>query len=87
MNVKQRDLVKQGIEEYTGSAVVDLQVHPDPMVDGTFAFRAKLQNEQTLDFLLIGGTTRFTSALQIMEMLEECTFETWPPKPGKLRFF
>ena len=78
---------KQAVAEYTGREVMSVQVHPDPKVSGTYAIRAVLKRgkkTETIDFLHVSG---MSNADVSPDTLEECTFESWPPKSGGLKLF
>lgn len=81
-----------GIESYTGKKVTDINVILDPKVSRTFAMRVTIEGHSyPLDMLIVGGNmeTGIAEATPevIAENLEECEFETWPPKSGSLKFF
>ena len=91
------DVIKAGIEAYTGAEVRDLEVHEDARVPGAFGIRASFEDGSRCDFLLTAHWTlkarRLTSAL-VDEHLEEAEFTTWrgetprwPPTEGRLKFF
>lgn len=77
--------VAKAICDYLGirpEALVSVQCHPDPVVAGTYAFRALVERldgqaeTRPYDFLTIGVPLgKLTD-----EDLEECDWETWPPK-------
>jgi hypothetical protein len=78
-------IVANAIADYLGiepKAIKSLEYLQDPMVAGTYAFQAVMEaspthgREMTYQFLTIGVTmSKITS-----EDLEECDWETWPPK-------
>lgn len=79
---KLETVITAGIKEYTGELVEAVFLHPDHAVENTFAIRAKMKPGNTVDFLLVGGQTKLArcTATQIADLLEECSFRTWPPE-------
>lgn len=93
------DLIKRGIEHHTGRTVDSLEVFPDPKVDGAYAIRAqtswtptrkgsKMRHAQA-DFLICANhaTGILNTPERIVDVLEDCAYETWPPTVGALKFF
>lgn len=86
-------VMKAGLEEYTGRKVKSIKLHPDPRVEGTWAARAVMDDdEQVIDFFVVGNQVpgmriELLSAEQCAEAIEECRFDQWPPAEGPLRFF
>jgi hypothetical protein len=76
MKVRIDSPIAHAVANYTGHAVIEVDVVPDPVVPGVFALQAKLVTVGTLQFIV-----RFVP-LQLVKAddLEECTFETWPPQ-------
>jgi len=94
--MNKNDIIRAGIELYTGRVVLGMVTCADPKVDGAVAVRCRvdtcdpetrlLHNDpETLDFLLAPGWSG-RDASHVSESLEECTFASWPPNSGKLRF-
>lgn len=84
--------IKAGIESYTGYPVCDVKRVHDPKVAGSMAIRCKIapgraSSGEQLDFLIGGDAPALKTPEDIAEHLEECEFETWPPRSGGLRFF
>ena len=86
MTKKKRDLIIKGIEEYNGNKVTNLKTYRDPKVNGTYALRAEIETVGAIDFLLVGHFVEEWTPEGIMEQLEECEFEKWPPKSGEPQF-
>ena len=86
MTKKKRDLIIKGIEEYTGKTVEKLKTYRDPKVNGTYALKAIMNDNKVLDFLICGGYVEEWTPECISDNLEECEFESWPPKSGSLQF-
>jgi hypothetical protein len=80
------NVAKVAIQNYTERKVTDIKVHPDPKVVGTYAIRSTLDGEDTLDFLVVGYKADM-GAGRLVDLLEECEFETWPPTSGAPKFF
>jgi hypothetical protein len=72
--MKRNERIKQAIGDYTGLAVNELDVCPDPKVEGTYAARATLSDGHVMTCLFIGEIST--------ENLEEVEFTTWPPSSG-----
>ncbi len=88
MSTKQ--LIKQGIELYTGFIVASLEIVPDPKVADSYAVRAKMEGEVVQDFVLHAGWNApgregKVTPTDVMNNLEECDFASWPPCSGASR--
>jgi len=81
-----KDLLIQGIELYSGRQVTELQVHPDPKVYGAYAVRCLLGEEKEQAEFLAPPGWNARDASHVSESIEECSFRSWPPNSGKLRF-
>ena len=75
------------VEHYTGRKVASLLRHDDPQVAGAVALRATLEGGDVVDFLLSGNAPRCNTHQALADELEECEFESWPPRSGNLKFF
>lgn len=82
-------LLKQGVEIYTGRNVTCIEVHRDPKVPHCYAMRAWLDEEEKVDFLLQSGWKKELALPEeaIADHLEEAEFTTWPPTSGALKIF
>ena len=67
--------VGKAIAEYTGTTPRQIEICPDPIVEGTYAVRAWFTNHE-VDFLIVQVPLHKVTA----DDLEETEFETWPPK-------
>ena len=77
---------KASIESYSGDRVKTLKVYPDPQVMGTYAIRTSFETGEVQDGLIC----HYNPAWSVDETagnLEECEYESWPPKSGGLKFF
>ncbi len=81
------ELLKSGIETYTGRPVMDLKRHDDPVVEGAVALRATMKGGETIDFLVSANVGELKTPDSVADVLEECEFTTWPPRSGRPRFF
>lgn len=83
-------LFLKAVEIYTGRNAKSVKFVEDPRVDDTWALRAEMSDGQAHDFLVVFGhsntTSRSASAEEIAEVLEDCVYNEWPPKAGRLRF-
>lgn len=79
---KLETVITAGIKEYTGEKVASVFLEADKGVENTYGIRVKMEAGNTIDFLLVGGQTKLArcTATQIADMLEECSFRTWPPE-------
>ena len=80
-----KDTIKKTIEHYTGEKVSSIKIKKDPQVPGAYGIRVEIEGE-IFDYLL---TSQFSKSLKpedLAEVLEECEFESWPPKSGSLLF-
>ncbi len=88
-----KDTFSQGITEYTGRVLTDLLMYEDPIVDDTYALRASFEDGLVVDFLIRGSSSRVPggckrmTSTQVVDNLEECMFDSWPPKTGSVRFW
>ena len=84
-------LIKAGIQFYTGSVVKDIKVSADPKVPDSYAVRVHMQDGEQQDYVLCaswrGDGRRHITLQDIADNLEEASFESWPPPSGNLRFF
>ena len=78
-------LLKKGIESYTEGTIDKILVYPDPQVAGTYAIRTTI-GKRVSDWLVCNLPSDATVGV-VVDYLEECEFETWPPKSGDLQFF
>ena len=82
------DLIRQGIELYTGRTVDEVRRHPDPQVAGAMALRATFVGDvDYLDFLIGADARALRTPEDVEAELEECDFGSWPPRSGSPRFF
>lgn len=65
------------VRDYTGDPQLQLKTYPDPTVPGCWA----LQDAEGNGYLLQANDPATA------DWVEEVEWETWPPKPGALRFF
>jgi hypothetical protein len=89
--------VGKAIVAYLGipsHALKSLECYPDPMVTGTFAFRAMVEEFKGVSLNDWDGTNHAAPKLRAYDFLtiglplakvtdedlEECDWETWPPK-------
>ena len=88
---KMTDKMKAGLEAYSGRKVQSIKVHADPVVDGTWAARAVMNEGDTVDFIVVGrdlpDTWAKATGEEVAELIEEAQFSEWPPKAGPPRFF
>lgn len=77
--------VKSGIEYYCGKQVKKISIVEDPLVADTYAIRCYI-GKMKLDLLIVGFKQSMTKN-EIADNLEECEFEFFPPKSGRLKFF
>jgi len=78
-----KDQIIQVIKEYTGKEPTKVKTYKDPKVDGCVAFRASFKGEEDMDGLITGQYVDEFDAQELAdEQLEDCEFESWPPKPG-----
>ena len=95
-----QDVIKTGIESYTGCQVSSIKVFPDPKVEGSYGVRVFAHRKtkkgvhkrgQQMDFIVLAHwmmETRGALTPQLVEKhLEDAMFETWPPKVGAPRFW
>jgi hypothetical protein len=67
------------VADYTGGAVVDLDVVIDPYVPGVYALQAKVQYDED-DIRTVQFLVRNVPVAKVTSSdLEEVTFTTWPP--------
>jgi hypothetical protein len=95
--MKNTGTVAQAIAAYLGvntNAIKTLECHPDPMVAGTYAFRATVEKFPGVSLMDWDGTNHSKPTLETYgfltigvplqrltaDDLEECEWETWPPK-------
>lgn len=80
MLIKTNGSLGHAIAEYTGLRVLELDVIPDPVVEGTYAMQAILFDD--------AAQTGFTQQYLVCDIplrqvtehdLEECEFTSWPP--------
>jgi hypothetical protein len=76
-----KEQAKKAVEEYTGEKVVRIEIYQDPKVAGCVAFRTKMEDGRTLDWLKTHNDPI------TMDTIEECEFDVFPPKSGELKFF
>jgi hypothetical protein len=81
-----KNVARVAVKLYTERDVLKVDVCADPVVSGTFAIRATMDDDEVLDFLVVGYNPTMGSGA-LFHMLEECTFETFPPTSGKVKFF
>lgn len=86
------DLLKQGIELYSGRTVIHQSRHDDPRVPGSYALRVVLSGKGkkkwlNVDFLICDHCKPLRTPEDVAGVLEECSFSSWPPKSGNLKFF
>lgn len=86
--MKVSELLKAGLESYTGRKVSNLKTFKDPKVDGAYALRVNFEKfgDEIFDFLvtnLEGGM----SPDDVAELVEETDYTEWPPKVGNPKFF
>ena len=67
------------VRDYTGNPDLELQTFADPKVPGAWALRDAEGNGYLVS---AHAPTPATG-----DHVEEAEWETWPPKPGPLRFF
>ena len=83
-----KDILKAGIEEYTGREVESIKLHADSKVEGAWGIRAGMKDGKTIDFIVSAGWGREgTDPEHVANVLEETQFDTWPPVAGPVRFF
>jgi hypothetical protein len=84
IKMKTTGTIGLAIMEYMGielGQIKSLQCSPDPVVEGTYAFRATVEEAncetdvRNFDFLTIGVALNRVKA----DDLEECDWATWPP--------
>ena len=80
-------LIKRGIELYTGRFVDAVKRVADPAVAGSMALRAVYRDGTHADFLISADAPHMKIPEDVVAALEECEFETWPPRSGKPKFF
>lgn len=67
----------QGVEQYTGRTVSNLELCPD-RIEGTYAMRATYVGETRKgEFLIVGYVSQNREWISMN--LEEVEFKTWPP--------
>lgn len=82
------DLVKRGVELYTGETVEDIKRHWDPRVEGAFALRVVLKGQKTPIFFLVDAhAKKLATPEDVDSELQDAEFESWPPKSGSHKFF
>lgn len=82
------DLLQQGIERYTGRKVDAVKRYADPVVAGSMALRATfVGSDDHIDFLISADVPHMKTPEDVEAALEECSFEAWPPRSGKPKFF
>lgn len=75
---KENDQLRAVIEEYSGERVIELKIYHDKKCRGCVAMRAVFASDgMEHDFIFMAGVPR------TVDELEECEFETWPPREGK----
>lgn len=67
----------QAVRDYTENPSLQLRTFPDPKVRGAWA----LQDAEGNGYLLQANDPPDA------DHVEEVEYDTWPPKPGALRFF
>ena len=72
---------RAAIEEYLGHSVSSVLSHRDPHNPDFISLRAH-KSGKNFDFLLDTSVNGFDD-----ENLEECEFETWPPKSDEKNMF
>ena len=74
---------KKVIEKYTGLKVKRVDIHYDPIVDGCYAMRVIIDDDdQPVYFLKDARDKKLT-----VDTIEEIKIESWPPPSGNLKFF
>jgi hypothetical protein len=81
-----KNVAKVAVKLYTERDVLKVDVCADPVVSGTFALRAMMEDDEVIDFLVVGYNPTMGSKA-VSQALEECMFETFPPTSGKVKFF
>jgi len=85
---KLNDILKAGIEEYTGRFVKRLHTYEDGV--GAIGLRAEMIDDgdmPVLDFLVANfDVAKCKDAVSTVGYLEETEWETWPPQEGAPRF-
>jgi len=78
MKVRVDGTLGHAVAEYTGTRVIELDVIPDPHVEGAYAMQAILDDARVhcLQFMVRDIELRKVTA----EDLEEVEFTTWPPE-------
>lgn len=76
--MENNELIKAGINLYTGREVDQIRIYQDPYVPGTFAVRCALDDE-VVD-LLITDLSPSSTVEDVAENIEEVEFTTWPPR-------
>ena len=94
-----RQVIKAGVELYTGCQVSDMKLFADPKVDGSWGIRVTAHRKtkrgvhktgRSMDFILSAHWQHDGRTLtpQLVEKwLEDAMFETWPPKVGAPSFW
>jgi hypothetical protein len=84
--MKLETLFAKAIECYTDGEKHTVEIYPDPQVDGTYAIRSRSKKNTAHDWLVCKLPRNATVGV-VVDYLEECEFETWPPQSGGLQFF
>ena len=92
--MKLKDTIKQGIEVYTGRPLASCKTYTDSV--GAIAIRATFVPSKSkqrddlleLDFLIMAyDVEKCKDPQTTAKYLEECEFDTWPPKESGPKFF